>query len=254
MEIFSGIEILKNYPALFIKDIKAVIIADLHLGYEGILAEQGVYIPKIQFKKELELMQRIVSYIKNESKDVDKIIICGDIKHEFSETTYHEFAEVSEMFNYLKSNFERVILIKGNHDNFIYRITNKHGVELHDSFAISKYYFLHGHKIFEALSEVKSRFIIFGHEHPAIAVYDEIGSKEKLKCFLYGHEKEIDKSVIVLPAFSYLAQGSEVNIIPESELLSPLFEKININSLKALCISEEAGVLDFGTVEKLRYV
>ena len=70
--------------------------------------------------------------------------------------------------------------------------------------------------------EIKQKNIILAHEHPAIGLYTEIGVKEKLKCFLYG--KANDKNIVVIPAFSYFAQGSDVNLIPKNELLSPMLK------------------------------
>ncbi len=75
--------------------------------------------------------------------------------------------------------------------------------------------------------------IIMGHEHPAIALFDEIGAKEKIKAFLAG--KFGEKELIVLPAFSPLAQGTEINLIPREELLSPLLkDHASMDSLKVI--------------------
>jgi len=249
MELFRGIEIIENFPALYIEKISAVVIADLHLGFEGIAAEEGIFIPKIQFKKELEVIKKIA---KKYSKKAQRIIINGDLKHEFSETTYHEFAEVKEMLEFLSSKFKEIIFVKGNHDNFIARITSKFGIPTHDIVALENFLFFHGHKMSREISTTKEDFIVIGHEHPTLALYDEVGGKEKLKCFLFGFNKNLKKNIIVLPAFSYLAQGSDVNIVPKNELLSPLFDIVDIDALNAAGISEEAGVLEFGKIKEIR--
>jgi hypothetical protein len=114
------IEIIEPYPAIYIPEIDAIAIADLHLGYEGIMAEQGMLIPKVQFKKEIGMLRKII-----EKKQAERIIINGDVKHEFSETSYHEFKEVSDLLEFLEKNFEEVIVIKGNHDNFIARVAKR---------------------------------------------------------------------------------------------------------------------------------
>ncbi len=247
MEISRNIEIVDKYPALYLKDIDTLVVSDMHLGLEGIAAEQGIYIPKIQFEKELNALKNIMQKVSAEN-----IVICGDIKHEFSETSYHEFREVSDIFTFLKEKFKRVILIKGNHDNFIIYVTRRHGVELYEDLLIDRYYFLHGHKIPEDFHKKieEAEYIIMGHEHPAIALFDDVGIKEKVKVFLYGYCEALKKKIIVLPAFSVLAQGSEINVIPKEELLSPILKMCDIDKFKV--ISADELVLDFGFIENLR--
>lgn len=244
MKIFNSIELIEPYPAIYIEELDLISIADLHLGYEGILAEQGIFMPKVQYKKILNDVRKI-----SELKKASKILINGDIKHEFSETSYHEFKELVDFFYYLNNNFKKIILIKGNHDNFIYRLTEKYGIELYDELACKDYLFIHGHRERE-LAQVKEKVIVLAHEHPAVALYSELGVKEKLKCFLYGKVK--DKKVIVLPAVSYFAEGSSVNIIPQQELLSPILKNLGIDNLRAVGIVEHDKYLEFPELWKLK--
>ncbi|MEW6069332.1 MAG: metallophosphoesterase [Candidatus Thermoplasmatota archaeon] len=244
MKIFDTLEAIEPYPAVYIEDLDLLVIADLHLGYEGILAEQGIFMPKTQFKK---IMKDLAEIIKKRS--ASKILINGDIKHEFSETSYHEFKEIRDFFYYLNKNFKKIILIKGNHDNFIYRLTEKYGVELYDEFASGDYLFIHGHKE-KAIAQVEQAIIVLAHEHPAIALYTELGVKEKLKCFLYGEAK--GKKIIVLPAVSYFAEGSSVNIIPQHELLSPILKNLKIDNFKAVGIIENEKYLEFPEIWKMK--
>jgi putative SbcD/Mre11-related phosphoesterase len=248
MELFKGVEIIESFPALYIKQLRAVVIADLHLGFEGIAAEQGIFMPKIQFKKELEVVKKIAK----KHPEAEKIIINGDLKHEFSETTYHEFAEVKEMLKFLSSTFKEIIFVKGNHDNFIARVTSRFSIPVHEVVALENFLFFHGHKMSKETSTRKEGFVVIAHEHPALALYDEVGGREKLKCFLYGFDENLKKNIIVLPAFSYLAQGSDVNIVPKGELLSPLFKIVDVDGLNAVGVSEEAGILEFGKIKEMR--
>ncbi|RLF39078.1 MAG: hypothetical protein DRN12_07460, partial [Thermoplasmata archaeon] len=90
------------------------------------------------------------------------------------------------------------------------------------------------------------------HEHPSIALYTDIGVKEKIKCFLYGVFG--DKQVIVLPAFSYLAPGSDINLIPREELLSPILRTIDIDEMQVIGIIEEDRLLKFPNIGELRRI
>ena len=245
IKIQQNIELIDPYPAIYIKRIDALVITDLHLGIESILAEQGVYVPKVQFKKEISILKKIF-----EIESPSKIIIIGDIKHEFSETSYHEFIEVHKLLSFLTEQTE-VLLIKGNHDNYINRVTKSFNIPVTDIYEEKEYFFAHGHEDI-ALEKVKSRTIIIGHEHPAIALYDNLGIKEKLPVLMVG-KLMTGHNIVVLPAFSTFAQGSEVNNIPQSELLSPMLRNFaNIDDFCVWTVDVEVGVFEYPELKRLK--
>jgi hypothetical protein len=245
-EIADEIEVIEAFPAAYVKKLDALLIADLHLGYEIIAAENGIFVPRVQFNKTIEKIKKIV-----DTRKAENIIINGDVKHEFSETSYHEYKEVKNFFDFLNSiGFRKIIVLKGNHDNFIINITRRYdNIELYDELAVDDYFFIHGHKD-KNISDIKQKNIVLAHEHPSLGLYTEVGVKEKLKCFLYGNTK--NKNIVVLPAFSFFAQGSDINLIPKNELLSPMLKKIDINSLKAIAILEEEKILEFPEISRIR--
>jgi len=59
MNILDKIEIIEPYPALYIQELDAIVVSDLHLGYEGIMAEQGILVPKIRSRKGLISLNKI---------------------------------------------------------------------------------------------------------------------------------------------------------------------------------------------------
>jgi hypothetical protein len=246
MRLWDEVEIIEPYPAVYLPGLDAIVVADLHLGYEGIMAEQGVFIPKVQFEQEMLILESILK-----KQRAGKVIVCGDVKHEFSETSYHEFIEVTRLLEFLRKHFREVIVLKGNHDNYLIRVTKKHGAKLHEELELGGFYFFHGHRLPSALEEGEASFIVMAHEHPAIALFDEVGTKEKVNCFLYGNAR--GKNLLVLPALSTLAAGSEINVIPSGDLLSPFLKQhAEIDELKAVGISPEVGCLKFPKLGKLR--
>jgi len=48
----GDIEIIDGTPIVYIKDLSAIVCSDLHLGYEGVMAENGIFLPKINLKKD----------------------------------------------------------------------------------------------------------------------------------------------------------------------------------------------------------
>lgn len=240
-------DILEPYPVIYINEIDTVVMSDLHLGFEGVMAEEaGVFIPKVQFEKEMKIIREITEELK-----ARRIVLNGDVKHEFSETSYHESRELSDLLEYLQDNYSEVILVKGNHDNFIIRVTHRYRVELVDEILIGRYYFTHGHFVPENFNS-KGDVVVIGHEHPAIVLYDEVGAKEKIPCLLYGDMLD-GRKIIVLPPMSIFAQGSEVNMIPKNELLSPILrEYVDVDRLEVIAVSQEAGCIRFPKLGVLR--
>ncbi|MFP3872103.1 MAG: metallophosphoesterase [Candidatus Natronoplasma sp.] len=248
MKIFDRFEIVGNYPALYDPEKKMLIISDLHLGLESLMADAGMFMPKFQLS---EMKDDISDML--EKKDVEKLMVCGDIKHEFSETSYGERKEVEEFIEFLKDLVNEICLVKGNHDNYlIYSVKIYPEVSLEDLFVFDDVCFVHGHEKHERIKGLDLNYIIMGHEHPALTLTDEIGAKEKIRCFLYGKTND-GKNLIVMPAFSSLAEGSTVNRVERKEILSPILrDTAELEEMKAVGVDKEAGLFKFPDLKKLR--
>lgn len=245
MMLWGEVEVLVPYPAVYLPAIDTLAIADLHLGYEAIMAEQGIYLPRVQFREEMDMLERLA-----EMCDAGRILLNGDVKHEFSETGYHEYIEVRDLFAYLTRSYREVMVIKGNHDNYLIRTTRRFGITPLNEFAIGDFRFCHGH-VMPAGNPEWQRYLVIAHEHPSLLLFDEVGGKEKLPCLLHGDFGRY--RLLVLPAFSPLAEGSQVNLIPPGELLSPMLrEELRIDRMRAIGLSEEVGALEFPEIGRLR--
>ncbi|HDJ96505.1 MAG TPA: phosphoesterase, partial [Candidatus Aenigmarchaeota archaeon] len=97
MELMKGVEIVDKY-GIFLKEFKALVIADLHIGYEAALEKQGIMIPKSQYPKIRESIEEMIKISKPET-----LIINGDVKHEFEEATRQEWKEVLDLLDFLQS-------------------------------------------------------------------------------------------------------------------------------------------------------
>lgn len=248
MEIFDRFETVGNQPALYDPETDTAIVADLHLGLESLMARDGVYMPKFQLEDVKEDLETVIA-----ANNPARLVVCGDLKHEFSETSHGERKEVQELLEFLADRVDEVLLAKGNHDNYlIYAVEEYSNVELEDRFILDNVVFIHGHELQEDLEMLDAEYVVIGHEHPAVTLTDDIGVKEKIPVFLYG-EIQDGRSMVVMPAFSRLAEGSQVNRIDEEELLSPLLkERAAIGEMKAIGVDREAGLFEFPELEKLR--
>jgi putative SbcD/Mre11-related phosphoesterase len=250
MELFDKFRIIEPQPALYAPGKDAVIVSDLHIGIEAVEARTGTLMPKFQMEEILDELETM-----RDETGADRLVIVGDIKHSFSGTNEREREEVERFLDKISLLFETVWLIEGNHDNALtYRIDDYTNVELDDHFAEDGVLFVHGHEKLEDLEELTADIVVIGHEHPAIVLTDDVGITEKIACFLYGDMKD-GRKIIVLPAFSRLASGTEVNKVPEHELLSPILrEQVDIDALDVVAVDREAGMFDFPAVGKLRDV
>lgn len=238
-------EIIDGLPLLYLGEISALACSDLHLGYEGVAADRGSFLPKVNLKRIKEVISEGV-----ERTGATRLIVDGDIKNEFSKVHVEESNEFRELTGYLRNELKigEVILIKGNHDNFIDRLGSTPGFRIYSQEALlSDTLFFHGEEL------PKSRqgsLLVMGHVHPAIVVYNSLGIREKLKCFLYGKLRD-GREAIVLPAMNYFAEGVGVNSEDIREM-APIFRNmLDVNSMRALCIGE-GETLDFGRIGKLK--
>lgn len=244
--VSKNIEVVSDLPGLYLRDRGILVITDLHIGYEQALQKQGVYIPRSTYVKTKQTIYEMIEEVRPES-----IIVLGDVKHEFGVPSSQEWIEVKDLLTWLSSNNLKIHVVRGNHDNYIIAILKKYSAELHDPIMIEdRYAMVHGHKPLEEVPR-SVEVLLMGHEHPAIAIKDNLGVKRKFKCFLKGVLNNI--TIIVLPALSPLASGSTINETPQSLLLSPILrDQVEVDSFKSIIIEPKAGVYELPELSKLR--
>ncbi|MFQ6013709.1 MAG: metallophosphoesterase [Thermoplasmata archaeon] len=231
VRVLPGVTATRDF-ALYLEREKALVISDLHLGYEGALRQQGVSLPRFQKQHMIERLGHLLDRYAPE-----KLVVAGDFKHEFSRNLREEWREVLDVLDFLEGKVEPV-LIRGNHDNFLPSILHRKGLELHrPSHRLGRFAVAHGHEPVEAPDG-----LIMGHEHPALRLKDTIGASLNLPCFI------VSRDLIILPAFSPLAHGSDVLRGP---YLSPMVTRKAVLGSQLYGLDEKLGVLEFGRAEDL---
>ncbi|WP_202319639.1 metallophosphoesterase [Archaeoglobus neptunius] len=205
----------------------AAVIADLHLGFENVMQEKGVAIPRMQVREIIANVRNIV-----DRYGVDRIVVAGDLKHEFSRNLPYEWEDVREFVESVDVELE---VVRGNHDNYLAAILAEYGIELKEYVRIGDYYVVHGHR------DVEFDRIIMGHEHPAIKVRVR-GGVYSYPCYLV-----VDDLNIVLPAFSPLMGGSDVL---QNTFLSPVLNKAG--KIEVYAVEDE--VVYLGSLEDIQRV
>jgi uncharacterized protein len=246
MMLSKDVELINGLPIAYIRSIDSLVLSDLHLGYESHMAKRGIFIPKVNLKKIINELE-----IALKSTKAKNIVVVGDIKNEFSTVGADEFNELHELIGFCNEKKIGLVLIKGNHDNFIDRYKEPFKFKVYTNEAlIGDYFFFHGDRL-PAIPKKKPKMLISGHEHPTIGISNSAGRSERLRCFLFEKYKGIP--YLVLPAINYFASGSDINVNGKWHLLSPALKRINIDNAHAIVIGY-GSTIDFGTIGKLKKI
>src|SRR3989344_4151875 len=123
--------------ALFLKKERLLIISDVHIGYEEELNEKGILIPRFHQKDILNKIEEILKKTKPK-----KIIINGDLKHEFGTISETEWRNTFQFLDLINKYCKEIILIKGNHDTILEPIARKRNLSIKDYYKINDYYII----------------------------------------------------------------------------------------------------------------
>jgi len=231
----EGIEIFEGGAALF-TDENVLVVADMHLGYEAALEYEGLSIPRVQTKKIERYMVDVIG-----SVGPRKVIVAGDLKHNFSRNLVQEWKDVSRFVEVL-SGLAPLEVVKGNHDNFLGVILKEREITLRKTIQIGDTTVVHGHELVDV-----SQQIVMGHLHPSIRLTDSVGASLKDQCFLYNERKR----VLILPALSLVSPGTDVVGQMSSDKMSPLLADAGLSDFVPIAFSGEEA-LKFPTVGELR--
>ncbi len=236
VEIAPGVKATKE-RCLVLDDGPTVVLGDLHLGYEKALEEEGMYIPRINTESIRESLNRIIC-----EYEPKRIVLLGDIKHDFKRTRYEGKEEVRKIVELLNRAAD-VIVVKGNHDNFLQNILQDLGIMAVDYVDMCGYRMEHGHV------DSGKRPVIIGHEHPSVRITGAVSGGIKLQCFLY-FEKE---GIIVIPPFSPLSLGSDLALAGPETFMSPACKASDVSEAKVFCLSE-FGVMPVGKLGEIENI
>jgi putative SbcD/Mre11-related phosphoesterase len=230
---------LSSFGCAFHSPTGALLLADLHIGYEAALESEGFAMPRVQT---LEMISRLHRAI--DSYDPSIIIVAGDLKHNFDRNLTAEWNGVERFVDEIGGR-AKLSVIKGNHDNYLATILSKRNMKLESEMRIGGIVVAHGHET----RAPSGGGMILAHEHPALRITEMTGASVKIPCFL--HDPASGR--LVLPAFSTLALGSDVIGTPDSKHMIPLLAETGIDSYSAYGFSKNE-ILNYQEIWKLRSI
>ncbi|MBI5398428.1 metallophosphoesterase [Candidatus Woesearchaeota archaeon] len=245
-------DILMVDLALYLRKHKTLIISDVHIGYEEALNKQGILVPRFQFNDIIKRVEGIFLLLKNEKLPIEKIILAGDVKHEFGTISDEEWRNTLKFLDFLQKRCQNLTLIKGNHDKMLGPIANRRDFQVVDHVDLGDVFICHGDKTPKIPAAVK--MIIIGHEHPAVSISDGLRT-EIYKCFLLGSWKSKQtgkilkkkRDLVVLPSLNLVTEGTDVM---KEELLSPFLWQ-DVGQFKVFVVSRPGEILYFKKVNDI---
>jgi putative SbcD/Mre11-related phosphoesterase len=223
LELFPGFW-LDARRAVWIEQERALLVADLHVGYAWAHRQQGNLMPINGADDTLDRLHALAL-----EYDPREIIVLGDIVHAAvaEETVLADLRRLSQLGAV-------VSLILGNHDRQLAPMLKRAGIDavLRHEIELGGHLLLHGDFGDEDLAEdccvsiaAHGGRVILGHEHPAISLSDGFVTRLHCPCFLLGDD------VLALPAFSRWSAGTNVR---DGVFLSPYLRRANLTHTIAI--------------------
>ncbi len=234
VEIEPGVRVT-NDRCLLLERERTLVIGDLHLGYEKALEDEGVYIPRMNTDSIRDSLNRIIGKYEPET-----IVLLGDIKHDFRRAKYEGKEEVRSIIDLILGAAD-VVIVKGNHDNYLQNIVSDYGLQAVDHIDVGGYRLEHGHV------DSGVRPVIIGHEHPSVRIAGALSGGVKVQCFLYARKD----GVIVIPPFSFLSSGNDLSGAYRECFMSDACRSADVAEAELYGISD-LGILPLGKLGEIK--
>lgn len=227
-----------------------MIITDLHIGVESNLRSKGFHLTS----RTQEMFDVIVETAK---EDVGRLIIIGDVKDSVPGSTKQEYREIPVFFDMLLEHFDKVDVVRGNHDTNIEEfLPGRVDIRPAGGFLLEGVGLIHGHT-WPSEAVMACDTLVMGHCHPAVMFRDGVGRQTSEPCWLRGRfsgERDdrygkLPESFIVVPAFNRMLGGSPVNVIGEG-LLGPVLnspiadtDNADVYLLDGICLGKRSDLM-----------
>ena len=218
--------------AIFLSDIEALVLADVHLGRDWAGACQ------LPIESSLDFPGRLRSLC--DRFEPAHVVIAGDVLDCFRQQPPGVHDRLAAIIDVIHASDANPVLITGNHDLQLERLST---ITPRSEWVIDDTVICHGHRV----PSTAGRRYIIGHQHPAIRI-----EGIKRPCVLAGAEAFQDADLLVLPAFSPLTRGTVMNHRGAADCDSPVLQDASVRALQPV-VRDEAGdtTIWFPSLEEL---
>ncbi|AGB36443.1 metallophosphoesterase [Natronococcus occultus] len=197
--------------AVYFPRAETLVLADVHLGRA---ASSPVEAPLGEATDVAERLEALLA-----ARNPETVVIAGDLLHSFSRIPRGVERSLAELVDRVEDAGASLAVTPGNHDAML---ASAFDGETASSYRLAdeETVVCHGHERPSGATTGTSRYVL-GHEHPAIEI-----DGRKRPCFLYAPPTADRAGVLVLPAFTRLADGRTINRLRSTDLHSPLIENL----------------------------
>jgi len=206
-----------------------LVAADLHLGMERRMADEGWHVPS----STRGIVARLLSLV--EAHGVDVLALVGDIKDSVHTASRQEESELPPAMAELADAVSELHLVKGNHDGDLEAwVPYRKHITIHGprGARIGPMGLCHGHT-WPDRDVISGDHLVLAHNHPSVEFTDRLGHRLREPAWFRARlvrERVVDRygdvnpEVILIPPFNELLSGTPLNR-PGFEGLGPILAR-----------------------------
>ncbi len=197
-------------------DRTVVVAADLHLGLERRMADEGWHMPS----STRGMVARLLAMV--EAHDADVMALVGDIKDSVHTPSRQEESELPRAIAELADSVGELHLVKGNHDGDLEAwVPYRKHITVHGPRGgrVDDLGLCHGHT-WPDREVMQADHLVLAHNHPSVEFTDNLGHKQReaawfrtrlVRELVEARYGDVDPEVILMPPFNELLSGTPLN-------------------------------------------
>lgn len=191
----------------YVEPADSLVLADVHVG-RGEASDVAFPVGERD-----DLRDRLAGLL--DRFDPTEVIFAGDVLHAFDRATDRAKRGLRALTDACRAATACPVFVAGNHDGLLSSIVEG---PVRDAYPLGNGTIVcHGHAEPDLDADADADRYVIGHEHPTIVV-----EGDRHPCFLSGKGVYRGGDLLVLPAFTRLAAGVEVNGMAAADFDSPL--------------------------------
>ena len=197
---------LLHQKAVYWRNTKTLLIADLHLGKITHFRKAGIALPTAAYAKNFSKLDELIEQVRPE-----RIIFLGDLFHSHVNNEWAVFGKWRLQYPGLE-----LIIVPGNHDVLPAQLYKDIRIDVFDDLIIDEFLFVH-----HPLEEVDENLFAFcGHVHPVYCLRSNAKQSIRLPCFVVDHDQ------MILPSFGVFTGGYEMNRMAGRQIMIVVAEEV----------------------------